>query len=217
MEKDLQNKKNVKEKPTFEVNQKILIDSPDTILKMIELDWKDIHHSRNQDWKYWAIIGILFAGLFSIIKDSVLPIENKKYIFIGILWFISFISIWASLISKSHWILHIKKAMHIKWLSNHLFFDKYNAYPIRSKNMPKLNSAGKFIVNGLIFTLYWSLGILCFILSIIIYLNPKIDVEYIFIFSLIIFLITMFFSYIFTRKKLYIVVCEINKKYREIL
>ncbi|GAH74523.1 unnamed protein product, partial [marine sediment metagenome] len=34
-----------------------------TFLELITITWNDIHHSRNQDWKFWVVLAGLAAGL----------------------------------------------------------------------------------------------------------------------------------------------------------
>ena len=37
------------------------------ILKFIEIEWTDIHHSRNQEWKILVIVGLVFYALFQCV------------------------------------------------------------------------------------------------------------------------------------------------------
>jgi hypothetical protein len=44
------------------------------LMEYIKIQWDDIHHSRNQDWKVLAIIAGVFYGLLKI-SPTVIPLQ----------------------------------------------------------------------------------------------------------------------------------------------
>ena len=208
-----------------------LSDSKNSIFQNINQQWTDVHHSRNQDWMYWAILGAFIAGIVAVFANQ----NNFKnmYLFIFIINMLftvcGIISFWAASISWSHWVLHVRKLEYIHWLEN-LFYLKYGGKKI-SMNPRKiiqseiLKNKKIRIVNGLIYSMYITIGVFC-VLSLLItnlyYLfSIQIPVEIktkilislpllIFIFG-IIFLFTF---YKFISKQIEKIKIDINKSYK---
>lgn len=71
------------------------------LMEYIRIQWTDIHHTRNQEWKILAIIGGVFAALF--VKPMDLPLQIAITIF-GLI-----ICIMGIYISIAHWIIFYSK------------------------------------------------------------------------------------------------------------
>jgi hypothetical protein len=145
-----------------------------TIVSMIGHQWEDIHHSRRQDWLYWTILTVIITGIFTIFKSFKMTDVSLIFIINTLICFGIIISIWASRISWSHWLLHIRKLGYISWLEKFLCIEvnKRNIClmtptPKDINGLKKLRDADKYVVNGLIYSMYKSIAImlaLCLIL-----------------------------------------------------
>lgn len=145
---------------TFDQLKKIEINEhPEILVSLMSDQWKDIHHSRKQDWLFWTIIGAITAGSITLVTSTN---ECQNYLFIlntlfglGII-----ISLWAAAISWSHWILHIKRLGYITWLCRFYFYKYDNRkIPVSIPIFKKIDTNDKFIVNGLIFSIYITISI----------------------------------------------------------
>jgi len=146
-------------------------DNPDAIIALMNQDWTDVHHSRNQDWLYWTILGAIIAGIMGIFSSNDIPVNNFKLMISMLLSAGILISFWAAAISWSHWLLHIRKIEHIKWLQSFFYVkNKDNKIFCISPSVlipdSKIKKYDFFIVNGLIFSMYFTIGIF-FIISLI--------------------------------------------------
>jgi hypothetical protein len=142
---------------TIDQLKKIKInEQPEIIASLMSDQWNDIHHSRNQDWLFWTIIGAITTGSIALVTSKY---EHHNFLFIlntlfglGII-----ICLWAAAITWSHWILHIKRLGYITWLCRFYFFEVDGKdIPI---SIPKFKKFDTFIVNGLIFSIYITLSI----------------------------------------------------------
>jgi len=80
-------------------------------VSLIKIAWDDIHHSRNQDWKFWVVLAGIAAGLIG------LGGRTENWPVIGCLLATgSILSGIAALISWNHWELLCKKTAWIEWL-----------------------------------------------------------------------------------------------------
>jgi hypothetical protein len=150
---------------------RISVNSAD-VCSIINNHWQDIHHSRNQDWMYWAIITAIFAGLLGAItiKRDDIDIYNQNLSVLCLLFIGGFISVWASFISWSHWVLHIRKIEYIKYLEKIMFISNDNGKKLPIGLVPyiqpkELKNADKyFVVNGLIYSMYLTIGLSFYVL-----------------------------------------------------
>jgi hypothetical protein len=144
--------------------------NPDFVIQLINQQWQDIHHSRNQDWIYWVVIGGVLSSLFYIcITDKINEEIFTRYQLVSLVGIVGFLfGLWASAISWSHWVLHIKRIGYINWLER-LFYLGSKKKDIRITsimNQEKYALPDPFIVNGLMFSMYFTVAILFFIISI---------------------------------------------------
>jgi hypothetical protein len=159
--------------------KKAKIDKP-TLISLIETNWKDIHHSRSQDWQYWVIIGIIIAGIGALNKEI-----YKNAILINVLIGIGgVISLWATFISYSHWILHIKRLCYINYLGNLLstqtniidYMNFKNSVQYKMKKVYRTRIPNPFVVGGLIFSMHATISVLFIIATILIlFKNALVD------------------------------------------
>lgn len=140
------------------------------INSFIETHWKDIHHSRSQDWQYWLIILGIMAGIATLYKEAGVNAKAFIYVLVGIG---GFVSIWASCISYSHWVLHIKKMCYIDYLESFAYKNgilNYHSFinKLEESIGEKEKMKDPFKVGGLIFTIHATISVLFIIASIII-------------------------------------------------
>ena len=150
------------EKDTYFIKQLMTIDltnHPEILVSIASSQWQDIHHSRNQDWLFWAIIGAIITGAITLITNTSSFLNNL--IILNILFVLgAVISMWAAAISWSHWILHIKRLGYITWLSRFYFIHSGGKQiPVAIPMYDKFDKHDKFIVNGLIFSIYVALSL----------------------------------------------------------
>lgn len=154
---------NIMSKKNNECNEidKLILDisdHPEVIASIIEQQWLDIHHSRNQDWMYWAIIAGILAGMITVIKET----GSSA----GIMCLLSFIgtmiSLWACCISWTHWILHIKKIVYIDRLTELLSIGKGgHSKKINYSCIVTDRKFDRFLsVNGFIAAMYLTLAVM---------------------------------------------------------
>lgn len=121
-------------------------------IDLIKLNWEDIHHSRNQDWKFWVVLAGLAAGLASLVNDIA---TNHAAICCLLVAGVA-VSAVAALISWNHRDLLCKKTSHIEWLEALLAQD---IGPRAAKGLPyqgrfKDKFRDRWSVSGIIFSFY---------------------------------------------------------------
>jgi mannose-6-phosphate isomerase-like protein (cupin superfamily) len=88
-----------------------MAETAETLVSLIKNDWEDIHHSRNQDWKFWAVLAAVGAGLATFAgKPEQMSVIGCLLLAGGL------VSGVGALVSWSHWELLCKKTAHIEWM-----------------------------------------------------------------------------------------------------
>ena len=144
-------------KPLYDIDLKI---EPEVITSIIDQQWQDIHHSRNQDWLYWAILSAIVAGIMALIGNESSFDDNTILFLLNILFTSGIIiSWWAEKISLSHWILHIKRLGYIRWLERFLIIKTIGGkkIPLSRPEYNGFDGKDKYVVNGLIYSMYLSI------------------------------------------------------------
>jgi hypothetical protein len=140
----------------------------------VDSAWKDLHHSRNQDWKYWAAFAAIVAGLFQTTGND---LSRLLLLAIG-----TMVSASAAIVSWNHWDLHRKKLTYIEWLHDmaRILIEKTHpevSAKICYHHFDTRERMNHFRVSGVLFALYLVLSLgamLCFIL---ISLSPTISIK----------------------------------------
>jgi hypothetical protein len=110
------------------------------IMELIKLEWSDIHHSRNQEWKNMAFLGVTLVSLYNIKDDTI----QKMILVFGLLG-----CILSLIMSYRHW-----KIFKLKVRVSDALEGKLGIFlPYRGFN-------SKIPVQGLIFLFYflWASG-----------------------------------------------------------
>lgn len=134
-----------------------LIDHLGVLTDLIDADWRDLHHSRNQDWKFWVTLGAIFGGVAAVGRDA-----PHSIVFIALLGAGMMIGLVAAMISWNHTDLHLKKTAHIEWLESLVALE---LGPPAARGLPfaakfKSRFPDRWFVGGLIFSTYVTV---CFI------------------------------------------------------
>lgn len=131
-----------------------------SICSLIQMQWNDIHHSRNQDWQYWVIIGGIITGIIALRSKT-----NNNLMFIYLLMGIgSLVSLWSAAIAWSHWVLHIRRTSYIKWLESHLYINNSEDNPVNEKQGITIfhknidTTKDPFSVCGIIFSMHLTIA-----------------------------------------------------------
>ncbi|MCP4602389.1 MAG: hypothetical protein GY847_18050 [Proteobacteria bacterium] len=89
-------------------------DRVSALLQMIDITWKDIHHNRNQDWKFWVVFAGICAGIYQASTDGS---SGMGSIVVSCLLALgAFFSITAALISLKHWDILYRKSAYAEGL-----------------------------------------------------------------------------------------------------
>lgn len=130
----------------------VMQEETSAIVDLIKINWQDIHHSRNQDWKFWVILAGIVAALGGLSTE---PVANR-FTICCLLAAGCATSAVASLISWNHRDLLCKKTAHIEWLETLLAQD---IGPRARRGLPyqerfKDEFADRWSVSGIIFSFY---------------------------------------------------------------
>lgn len=127
------------------------IDRLGVLTDLIDANWRDLHHSRNQDWKFWVTLGAIFGGLGAIGRDA-----PHSILFIALLGAGMMVGFVAAMISWNHTDLHLRKTAHIEWLESLIAME---LGPLAARGLPftakfKSRFPDRWFVGGLIFSTY---------------------------------------------------------------
>ncbi len=117
----------------------------------INAAWADIHHCRNQDWKFWATLGAIalaIGGFGGGGNQTIMPLLLVAGLFVGTL---------AAIVSYSHWRLLQKKHTYVDWLEAklavHMQIEQFRYRSFDARFPPRV------YVSGLIFASYVALAV----------------------------------------------------------
>ena len=202
------------ENPLYSLDQLKTINldyHPEILSSIASNQWQDIHHSRKQDWMYWAIIGAIITGSIALVKSE--SNFSTNLFILNILFVLgAVISMWAAAISWSHWILHIKRLGYITWLSRFYFIKTgIEKIPVALPSYSKFKEKDIFVVNGLIFSIYLAISfafvllLLFFFIATVFEIKLEICNKYLAsipIIFLLIFIFLIYYIHKFTRNKM---------------
>lgn len=106
--------------------------SDESVLKVMELAWKDHHHARNQTWKTVQMVAILGAGLISV------DFQYKNiWATLSAAILVINAAVFGILITWHHRKLEIRKFIHIMNCEQYLGLHRYDLIPLDPKEITK--------------------------------------------------------------------------------
>lgn len=94
----------------------------DLLVKLIETDWRDLHHSRNQDWKIWITIGGIIVAIASLeeARSTVADCDRISFVQLMASSLGAIVCTVGAMITRHHGKLHAKKTARISVLEAEL-------------------------------------------------------------------------------------------------